>query len=100
MKINTKMLVFALLCFTACNNNAKEAAISKSVDTSMARKPAAEDLYKNVVFDDKYDLICGMPVTAGVSDTAHYRNKIYGFCSPECKAEFIKSPLAALNSKK
>ncbi len=65
MKINTKMLVFALLCFTACNNNAKEAAISKSVDTSMARKPAAEDLYKNVVFDDKYDLICGMPVTAG-----------------------------------
>jgi len=37
---------------------------------------------------------CGMPVTAGVSDTAHYKNKVIGFCSGECKAEFSKNPEA------
>lgn len=35
-----------------------------------------------------------MPVTAGVSDTAQYKNKVVGFCSSECKAEFLKNPEA------
>jgi YHS domain-containing protein len=35
-----------------------------------------------------------MPVTAGISDTAHYENKVLGFCSTECKNEFLKNPKA------
>jgi YHS domain-containing protein len=33
-----------------------------------------------------------MPVTAGISDTCHYEDKAYGFCSPECKDIFLKDP--------
>ena len=44
--------------------------------------------------DNKKDPTCGMPVTAGVSDTAHYKNKVIGFCATECKAEFLKNPEA------
>jgi YHS domain-containing protein len=46
--------------------------------------------------DNKKDPTCGMPVTAGISDTAHYENKVLGFCSPECKNEFAKNPKANL----
>jgi YHS domain-containing protein len=35
-----------------------------------------------------------MPVTAGISDTAHYENKVLGFCSTGCKEEFLKNPKA------
>jgi YHS domain-containing protein len=38
------------------------------------------------------DYACGMPTSAGISDTCHYDGKAYGFCSSECKAEFQKNP--------
>jgi YHS domain-containing protein len=57
-------------------------------------KPAAEKKFKDVQFSSKTDFICGMPVSAGVSDTTHYKKGVYGFCSPECKAEFDKNPAA------
>jgi YHS domain-containing protein len=44
-----------------------------------------------------------MPVTAGISDTVHYKNDVLGFCSAECKEEFQKNPesmLAAAEIKK
>ncbi len=48
---------------------------------------------------NKYDFACGMPVTAGIEDTVHYKGKIYGFCSAECKADFLKKPAAYLTKK-
>jgi len=51
-------------------------------------------------FDNKKDFICEMPVTAGVSDTAQYKGKVYGFCATECKEEFLKNPEQYLTSKK
>ena len=48
---------------------------------------------------NKNDFACGMPVTAGISDTCHIDNKAYGFCSPECKAEFMKDPKKYLTQK-
>ena len=41
---------------------------------------------------NKRDFICGMPVIAGIADTAQYKGKVYGFCATECKDEFLKSP--------
>jgi YHS domain-containing protein len=46
--------------------------------------------------DNKKDPTCGMPVTAGISDTAHYEKYTIGFCSTECKNEFLKNPKAAI----
>jgi putative intracellular protease/amidase/YHS domain-containing protein len=50
--------------------------------------------FKDLKFDNVKDFICGMPVKAGVADTAHYNGKIYGFCSTDCKDEFLKNPSA------
>ncbi len=46
------------------------------------------------------DLNCDMPVEEGsIADTATYKGKIYGFCSSECKVEFLKDPEAHLAKK-
>jgi YHS domain-containing protein len=45
------------------------------------------------------DFACGMPVSAGISDTAQFEGKAYGFCSAECKAEFQKEPAKYLAAK-
>lgn len=66
----------------------------------MAHGNKAKNLFKDIAFDDKYDLSCGMPLTAGLTDTAHYNGKVYGFCSPECKEDFQKNPKKLLSAKK
>jgi putative intracellular protease/amidase/YHS domain-containing protein len=51
-----------------------------------------EKVFKNMKFDNTKDPICGMPIKAGISDTCHYQNKVYAFCSAGCKAEYLKNP--------
>lgn len=64
-------------------------------------KPALhpELAFKDLTFDSPKDLVCGMPVKAGVADTVHYKGKVYGFCSSECKKEFSKNPTTYLTTK-
>ncbi len=50
--------------------------------------------FSKVQFASNKDLSCGMPLRAGIKDTAHYKGKVYGFCSKECKDEFKKNPEA------
>ena len=57
--------------------------------TSM--EPAATSFPVSMV-NNKKDPTCGMPVTAGISDTAHYKDKVIGFCSAGCKDEFKLAP--------
>jgi YHS domain-containing protein len=57
---------------------------------------AAEKTYAVSLVNNKKDPTCGMPVTAGISDTAHYEKNVLGFCSVECKNEFLKNPKANL----
>jgi YHS domain-containing protein len=72
-------------------------------EMKMGTKTAAQDTVKNsldnLAFAEKKDLVCGMPVTAGVADTAYYKGKLYGFCAKECKDEFEKNPQQYLTSK-
>lgn len=58
-----------------------------------------EKAFETMKFDNKKDFICGMPITAGVGDTAHYKGKVYGFCSTGCKDEFKKNPASYLATK-
>ena len=70
-------------------------------DTSMAT--ANTSMISIDSLSNQKDPSCGMPVSAGVSDTAHYNQYVLGFCSSECKAEFKKNPeamLAAADIKK
>lgn len=87
----------------ACNNPAqnKDTATGHQHDTAMVHAQPADTtpVYTAAMLDSKKDLVCGMPVTAGVSDTAHYKGKAYGFCAKECKDEFVKAPEQYLTVK-
>ena len=90
------MAVCGSLLLMACgNNNGATDTTTSSMDSNVT--VAAEDSvisYDISIVDNKKDPTCGMPVTAGISDTAHYDNKVLGFCSAGCKEEFLKNPKA------
>lgn len=86
---------FALIMFVtmhvACNSGSPATGKENKADTTSAvvvGKPV-EKSFANIQFASKYDTTCGMPLSAGVEDTLHVNDKIYGFCSKECKDEFI-----------
>jgi YHS domain-containing protein len=85
-------LAFVLSCLlTACgqkNNNTTNTATTTAATADTAKK------YTLAMVVNKKDLSCGMPLTAGLEDTAHYNGQAYGFCSKECKSEFLKNPAA------
>ena len=101
-----KKILFAVLVMLAlisCGENKAEKKISPVVisdTTVMTVTPVKEKEFAGVVFENKKDYICGMPISAGVSDTAHYKGKVYGFCATECKDEFLKNPQQYLTLKK
>ena len=78
----------------ACGNN--NATTSTTMDSTAATTATEDSVisYDISLVDNKKDPTCGMPVTAGISDTAHYDNKVLGFCSAGCKEEFLKNPKA------
>ncbi len=52
----------------------------------------SHEQFKPEMVVNKTDFACGMPVSAGIKDTAQFEGKAYGFCSSECKTEFLKTP--------
>lgn len=86
--------------YISCNQGAKKETTPAAVpnkDTMAVGKPVAD--FKTMHFDHDKDFICGMPTSAGVSDTAQYKGKVYGFCSEDCKGEFVKDPEAYVTKK-
>ena len=59
----------------------------------------SEHRYTPEMVVNKTDFTCGMPTSAGIKDTAHYKGNAYGFCSPECKAEFQVDPSKYITKK-
>jgi YHS domain-containing protein len=98
-KIN---LIFMLAFFAmACNSSVQKNSVPAKQDSAMiVNKPAeSTPVYTADMVVNKKDFSCGMPVSAGISDTAHYKGKAYGFCSKECKDEFLKTPEKYLATK-
>jgi YHS domain-containing protein len=91
--LSISISMFLIACGNETNNPASTATNSNTMAT-MTADTAIEKTYDVKILDNKKDPTCGMPVTAGVSDTAHYKNKVIGFCATECKAEFLKNPEA------
>ena len=98
MKIQiTISLVMASLVLFSCGTSNDKANASSSDTTQVAIiDTSAEKTYAISLVNNNKDPSCGMPVTAGISDTAHYENLVLGFCSTECKNEFLKNPKANL----
>ncbi len=84
-------IVLGLLLFSSCNNQTIQTEVSTipGEDTMTIQENAQQTKYTPEMVVNKHDMTCGMPVTAGISDTCHLNGKVYGFCSAECKAEFV-----------
>jgi YHS domain-containing protein len=96
-KLFFALILSASLIVSACGNASNEQTSTiTATDTviKMTEDTLSAKSYDVKILDNKKDPTCGMPVTAGVSDTAHFQNKIIGFCSSECKAAFIENPTA------
>ena len=85
----TQLIVLTVV-ITSCNTS--EAPKQEGVDTTAASSMEAATSFPVSMVNNKKDPTCGMPVTAGISDTAHYKDKVIGFCSSGCKDEFKLAP--------
>ena len=56
--------------------------------------------FNNVTFTNSVDFMCQMPLSYGVSDSAHYNGGVYGFCSKFCKEDFMRNPEKFLSHPK
>ena len=94
IKTSLGLMAFCGSIFLMACGNETASSTAKKDSTLMV---AAEDSvisYDISLVDNKKDPTCGMPVTAGISDTAHYDNKVLGFCAAGCKEAFLKNPKA------
>ena len=91
------MAICGSIFLMACGNETTPTTDTTTTSMDSSVTVAAEDSvisYDISLVNNKKDPTCGMPVTAGISDTAHYDNKVLGFCSAGCKEEFLKNPKA------
>ena len=96
------VLLISVMSITACHQNPKseesDAAGTTAVDTMVVKTEKAKPKFTMAMVDNKKDPNCGMPVTAGIADTVHYKGKVYGFCSDECRDAFLKNPDALVKN--
>lgn len=78
----------------ACKSG-KEPEKQKVSDT-MAMEQDSNHMINHLIVDNQKDPSCGMPTSAGISDTVHYKDHVLGFCSKECREDFMKNPEAQL----
>ena len=96
MKIITPFSLLIML-LTACNNTSENGSTGEFVHQAHSGSNAASghtthsnpDLSHLQLATDT-DTTCGMPLSAGVSDTLVLKGKVYGFCTPACKKQFAE----------
>jgi YHS domain-containing protein len=85
-----KILVISIFLAACSSHSQQEVTVNNTNDS--VNIPAPVNKFVNIDFASSKDLGCGMPLSTGVEDTAHYKGKNYGFCSTECKEDFLKDP--------
>jgi len=95
-------LLIIMLVIAACHQNPKseesDAVSTAGTDTIVVKTNKAKPVFTAAMVDNKKDPNCGMPVTAGIADTVHFKGKVYGFCSDECRDAFLKNPDALVKN--
>jgi YHS domain-containing protein len=97
MKSLSNILFLYIVLFSiSCNQ--KPSAVTQNKENQEGKIKDTHPGYTPEMVVNKKDFICGMPVKAGIEDTAHINGKAYGFCSKECKNEFLKNPKAYISA--
>jgi YHS domain-containing protein len=79
-----------VMAIFSCNHPEKMG--QGNLPPAIVKKDSAVARFAIKEMANKKDPVCGMPLTAGIGDTLYYKGKVLGFCSAECKQEFIKDP--------
>ena len=83
-------LLISGLIFGSCNQK----AAAPKADDKMTSDSKMVNIKLSELATNK-DLNCDMTLAeGGIADTTTYQGKVYGFCSSECKADFLKDPQA------
>ncbi len=85
-KITLIITTSLFLAIISCGEK-KEMEVQKA-DEEMVHSAHGLD----VKVDNKFDPVCEMETEGHISDTIHYQQKVFGFCSSGCKEEFAKNP--------
>ncbi|MGV3767746.1 MAG: YHS domain-containing protein [Chitinophagaceae bacterium] len=92
-KVFSILVLAATVALVSCDNNGNtKAAGTDSMHHVYGGAEEAATTLPHTLASEKKDPVCGMPVTAGITDTAHYKGKVYGFCASECKKMFAENP--------
>lgn len=95
-----RIFLAALVLLAACtaSDESKKETPAAETKTESAEKasptmatPTSVNTNLLSLAANKMDPVCGMPITAGVSDTLSHDGHVLGFCSAECKDEFAKN---------
>jgi YHS domain-containing protein len=89
MSYNYKVLLIGITFIAACNSDSKKEQTPAPAATAIMPVDSTKS-FDQALVDNKKDPSCGMPVSAGISDTLHFKKKVLGFCSTECKDSFLK----------
>jgi len=85
IKMSVGLMVFTCsIFFTACGNDPASSTTTMDSTVNAVTQDSVIS-YDISLVDNKKDPTCGMPVTAGISDTAHYDNKVLGFVLQDVK---------------
>ena len=83
-----------VIILVSCSNNSPSENMpmdrsTKSTYSTAASRHGAANSFKlsSIHLAVDIDTTCGMPLSAGITDTMSHQGKIYGFCSPGCKQE-------------
>ena len=93
------LISFLINGLVSCHNT-NQTPLKNYHSTKDSMRGNSNPRLKDLKFDNLKDPACGMPLTAGVEDTVHFKGKLYGFCSKECKDTFLKAPNAYLAETK
>ena len=94
---NKLIVSTTLILLVACQHH-KPAEIKASLVNKDSAITKSFFYMLDMVVNQK-DLACYMPLKEGIGDTVHYHGKVYGFCSKECKNEFLSRPSYYVNDQ-
>jgi len=95
MSIKNGVISMVVLLLAACETPASKETTPAPAATAIMSTDTIKS-FDIALVHNKKDPSCGMPVTAGIGDTAHYKDKVLGFCATECKDSFKKNPEAMI----
>ncbi len=88
-KMMSLICLATIMITTACKQKNTKAEIAKRDTTTNKQFIKPANKFAGIQMASKKDTSCGMPLSAGLEDTVQLNGKIYGFCSPECKQDFV-----------